>query len=182
MLLLLDAVLCGCVVGILSGGRLRNIMSVQLRAERVLIVLFAIQLVLPQLADVIGMSRPLALSVWVVVMVTLSLVALLNMSHFGMLLVSLGIVLNALVIALNGAMPVSEEAASTVVGHEFSMQVEDGDILHEPLRSSTVAPYLADVIALPGPTWHRGVISAGDLLIALGVGVFVLGATRKHGT
>ena len=76
---------------------------------------------------------------------------------------AVGIFLNALVIALNGAMPVSTTAAEEVAPTQAV-----GSIKHEPLTDDTVLPLLADRIAVSafGQVW-----SVGDLLLLAGVAV-----------
>lgn len=173
MILLLDALVLGCVVSLPFGGRIHRLGAVRLRFEALLVVLFALQLSLPRVSTVLGLPPNVAVLLWVTAMLALAVVALFNHRHAGLVLVSLGISLNALAIVLNGAMPVSEDAVSVVVGYEYVMKADATDVLHEPLRSSTVAAALSDVIPLSGPSWHRGVISVGDVLIAAGTACFV---------
>lgn len=80
----------------------------------------------------------------------------------GMLLVGIGLLLNAVVMAANGAMPVSLEAIRAV-------GVEDPVIplgKHTVLDESTRLPWLADIWAL-APL--RSVISIGDVVLAAGL-------------
>jgi hypothetical protein len=67
-----------------------------------------------------------------------------------------------IVIAANGAMPVSPDAAR-VADTEITIE----GIGHEPITDDTVLPWLADVIPLPG---LRFVVSPGDVVLALGIG------------
>ena len=85
----------------------------------------------------------------------------------GMLLAAGGLVLNVLVIASNGAMPVFLEAAD-VAGTDLASA--DFGIKHEPLHDDTILPWLGDVIPLPGMST---LISAGDIVLALGIGRLV---------
>ncbi len=87
----------------------------------------------------------------------------------GMWLVVAGLALNMTVIALNGAMPVSE-SASRVAGAEFltdHRHVEHGlHLRNEVLDDSARLPLFSDVIPVPG---IGQVVSAGDVLIGLGL-------------
>jgi hypothetical protein len=85
----------------------------------------------------------------------------------GMLLAAGGLVLNMLVIASNGAMPVSLEAAD-IAGTD--LETADFGIKHEPLGDDTIFPWLGDVIPVPGLST---LISAGDVVLALGIGRLV---------
>ena len=173
MTLFLDAILLGLAIGVVRGGHISRLSTVRLRLESLLVGLFVLQLTLPRLATAINVQQSAALYLWLLIMLALVVVALMNHRQAGLQLVAIGIGLNALVIALNGAMPVSERAVSAVVGHEYHMTAADSDLLHEPLRKSTIAAPLSDLLPLPGPDWHRGVVSVGDLLLAAGIARFV---------
>jgi hypothetical protein len=92
----------------------------------------------------------------------------------GMLVAAGGLVLNMLVIASNGAMPVSLEAAD-IAGTD--LETADFGIKHELLGDDTVFPWLGDVIPLPGLST---LISAGDIVLALGIGRLVYRRTLSE--
>lgn len=85
----------------------------------------------------------------------------LNRQLPGMWLAALGLVLNIAVIAPNGAMPVSLEAAE-LAGEGPS----DLGLKHEAMTDETVFPWLGDVIPLPG---MQILLSIGDVALALGI-------------
>lgn len=87
----------------------------------------------------------------------------LNRHLPGMFLAALGLALNVLVIAANGAMPVSQEAAE-IAGLEGEFR--DLGIKHELLGPNTAFPWIADVIPLPG---LNTLISVGDVVLGLGI-------------
>ncbi len=91
----------------------------------------------------------------------------LNLRHPGVALLALGFSCNALVVALNGAMPVSAEALIRAGGGPFV-----ADPRHELSGASTALPWLGDVVpvALPG---LGQAVSPGDVLIAAGAGLLV---------
>jgi Family of unknown function (DUF5317) len=90
-----------------------------------------------------------------------------NRAVVGMRLAFLGLGLNLAVIAANGAMPVSQRAAS-FAGIDHSL--DHPEMKHEPLTDASSLPWLGDVIPLPG---LGEVLSLGDLLLAGGIGRFV---------
>jgi hypothetical protein len=120
--------------------------------------------------------------IWLLMMACLAGVLLINSSRRWMLaFAALGIAANVLVIGLNGAMPVSMRAVSEIGSTRAAARVTlESECLHEELDSETVVPFLADVIAVPGPPWQRGVISLGDVLLALGLGAWVFAAGRRR--
>ena len=89
----------------------------------------------------------------------------LNWKLPGMRIAALGMGLNAIVIALNGAMPVSLDAAR-IAGLGPSGAV---GIKHDILGPDTLLPWLGDVI--PVPILHK-VASIGDIVLAVGIGRF----------
>ncbi|MEU4604566.1 DUF5317 domain-containing protein [Kribbella sp. NPDC023972] len=90
-----------------------------------------------------------------------------NLRHPGVGLLALGFFCNALVVALNGAMPVAADAlARAGVGSFVS------DPRHELSDAATRLPWLGDVVpvALPG---LGQAVSPGDVLIAAGAGLLL---------
>lgn len=180
MILLLDAVVLALLLTVVTGRSLTRFAATRLRFEWLLLPLLVIQLMLPTAGELLGGERTVLVGIWLVVMCGLVLIVLANRSYLGILLAGLGIALNALVIAANWGMPVSEHAVSIVVGSEYSMSIRDDDVVHIRLCEGTRLPPLADVIPLPGPAWHRGVLSAGDIILAVGAALFVYEASRER--
>lgn len=92
----------------------------------------------------------------------------LNRRHPGVGLLASGFFSNALVVALNGAMPVSSSAlARAGIGDAVVT-----DARHELADAATRLPWLGDVVpvALPG---LGQAVSPGDVLIAAGAGLLL---------
>ena len=94
-----------------------------------------------------------------------------NRRRAGLPLVALGFGLNALVVAVNGAMPVSRHAA------ERAGVVLSDDERHEPATSATRLAPLGDVLPVPLPP-RREVTSPGDVLVAAGLALYVFHGMR----
>ncbi|MEV5963961.1 DUF5317 domain-containing protein [Kribbella sp. NPDC051952] len=92
----------------------------------------------------------------------------LNLRHPGVGLLALGFFSNAVVVALNGAMPVSLAALARA---GISTAVVS-DPRHELADAATRLPWLGDVVpvALPG---LGQAVSPGDVLIAAGAGLLL---------
>ena len=98
-----------------------------------------------------------------------------NRRLVGVPLVALGFALNAAVIVANGAMPVSHLAARHA-GVEIDAVLRGDDAKHELLTRQSRLRLLADVIAVPLPGVLRigsNVVSAGDVVLAAGIGQLV---------
>ncbi|WP_433160869.1 DUF5317 domain-containing protein [Kribbella sp. CA-247076] len=99
-----------------------------------------------------------------------------NLRHPGVGLLALGFFCNALVVALNGAMPVSADALARAGVDTFMNSPR-----HELADASTTLPWLGDVVpvALPG---IGQAVSPGDVLIAAGAGLLLyagMGGTHR---
>ena len=92
---------------------------------------------------------------------------LLNLSVRGMVIVAIGVALNALVIGLNHGMPTKAVDGETV----------EPSALHKPRESSDLLPWLGDVIVMP---ITRETISFGDLIIGVGLVNVVFWASRPR--
>lgn len=174
MILAAVALVCAVLIGFASGGRLRRLAELRLRHRRLVLVALAAQLAG---ALVGGPSYRLGLVVSVVVALAFLLA---NRSVQGVALVALGLLSNALVVGLNGAMPVRPEASGRA-GVSTQPLLDGSDPRHELADEGTRLPWLGDVIPLPLP-YRPQVVSPGDLLIAAGLAeLVVVGMRRRTG-
>jgi hypothetical protein len=107
--------------------------------------------------------------------------AALNRGRPGLGLAVLGLCLNAIVMILNGGMPVSADAIERagVPPHRNPVNTEAwtqsrpwSDPLRIELTDHTVLPWLGEVVPLALPV-RPAVASVGDVLVAAGAGLFV---------
>jgi hypothetical protein len=176
---ILVVILAACVLGLARGGSMHNLAQLELTAWPLVFVA-----VLAQAAGAFAaaLGLPHAGALYVSGMVTSALLITVfvarNAGLPGMPLIALGFLLNALVVTANGAMPVSQQAADRV-GISTVRLYRNVDAKHELVDSETVLAPLADVIPvpLPGPLAHgSNVVSAGDVVLAAGIGVLVCSA------
>lgn len=181
-MLMLEAVGAALLISLLTGGSLARMADEPLRGEGLLLLLLPLQLAWPGLARALGLSHLAGVVVWLWLMAILATILFLNSVHSTILAVAgLGIALNVLVIGLNGGMPVSLRASSELgITRAEAVEALEGDCLHKPLLDDSRLPFLADIIAVPGPRWHRGIVSLGDFLLVLGLGGWVYSASRPR--
>ena len=164
MLLVLIVALAAALAGRLRGGSFASLAATSFRAPYLLWAGLAIQIAADLWApEWLGSGGALA-----VILATNALVAgflALNHSLPGMVVAAVGMTLNVVVIAANGAMPVWLAAAE-----QADVKITDLGIKHEPLDDGTLLPWLADVIPVPG---LATLISVGDVVLAAGIGWFV---------
>jgi hypothetical protein len=160
------ALLAALILGWSMGGTLERLGSLQLRSRRLVWVAVAVQ----ALATLVGGPLyPIGL------VVSAGLVGWFlrrNRGVRGTGLLALGLLSNALVVALNGAMPVSIEAAGQAGTTTQHILIGD-DPRHELADGHTRLRALGDVIPVRTP-WRPEVVSPGDVLVAAGLGQLVL--------
>lgn len=174
-----EAIIAGLVLSLVTGGSLKNLAQEPLKGEWALLMLLPAQLLWPGVSTRLGLECSLSIVIWLLMMAGLSLVLMLNAPRRWMLgFAGLGIAANILVIGVNQAMPVDIRAASEIGATRVaSREALADDCLHEEMSEDTTLAFLADVIAVPGPEWQRGVVSIGDVLLAIGLGAWVFAAS-----
>ena len=167
--LILLAVVCAALTGRACGGRLARLTDGPVRGWRLLAICLSVQ-VLAIAAGAVGLPTGPVYGLSVVLGgATAGLFCLLNRNVQGVGLAGLGLLLNLLVIGLNGAMPVSGHAlARAGASLPGFTQVE-----HTVANHRTVLRPLGDVVPMPLPV-HPEVDSVGDLLLAAGAAQFLL--------
>jgi hypothetical protein len=158
------ALLAGVVLGFAAGGRLRNLRGVEVRAVGALAAAAALQAV-SQVGDVGG---ALGLACILASYGLLVAFGLANARLVGMPVVLTGLVLNVLVITVNGGMPVRAEAILTVDRDRSPAELahlEFGAKRHLETGDDHLT-FLGDV--LPVQPIDQ-VLSFGDLILSFGV-------------
>ena len=146
-----------------KGGSLRNLASTTFEWVGVLVAALLLQIA----ADLFAPNDISSTGLLVVTYLAVAAFVLRNRMLPGILIAAVGMALNILVIALNGAMPVSPWAAEIAGAESFE---EEMGIKHELAGSQTSLGFLGDVIPIP----ETGrVISVGDIVLAAGIAVLV---------
>jgi len=83
-----------------------------------------------------------------------------------------GILLNILVVLLNGAMPVGAPSGGP---HETAVIEVALRALYRPIGAGSLVPVLGDVLPLPA-LGGLTLVSIGDVLLMLGVSIWLVGA------
>jgi hypothetical protein len=158
---LLAVIAVSVFVSLLRGGKISNFSEIYARGWWLLFIGFGMQIA----ANFVPTANR-AVAVWLVLLsyLPLLLVVALNQRMPGMWITGIGILMNFTVIALNYGMPVLPEAIE-LAGGDAAMLL---DAKHVVLDATSHLPFLADIIPIP-----RSVISLGDVLLAIGLGVFV---------
>jgi hypothetical protein len=174
--LALLTVVGAAVLALLAGGRLTHLSQLSVRAGRLVAVTVLAQLLGDGLAVLTWHGfYPLGLAVSAVAALGF---CLRNLRVAGVPLITLGLLANALVVIVNGAMPVSTHAAARA-GVPVTAIAAGDDARHTIAGSSTTLRPLGDVIAVALPL-RPEVDSTGDVLVAAGLGELVLLGMRPQ--
>ena len=173
MVVMAAALIAGCVAGLAAGGSLARLASPRIRAWPILVVAVLIEACLGATS---GLLRP-ALAVTACLGVVGWCAANMGPGRrfpYGLGLIGAGVVLNAIVMALNGGMPVSQFALAAA-GFPKTVNVAEGHFYkHIAMTDLTRLRMLGDIIP-----FHlaRTVLSPGDLLMLMGIAVVSWTAT-----
>jgi MFS family permease len=173
--MLIGGILLGLLLGLLAGGRLRNLAEIRLRWTGLLVAAvvlrYATELALGAHIGIVETFRlPLLAAAFVVLLGALWI----NRSYPGLSLAFLGVLSNMLVIiANNGFMPIWQPALIAA-----GLTEADVDRAFHTVVDATAPDFLGrllilgDVIPAPVP-FIRNVYSLGDLFLTLGLAFFL---------
>lgn len=170
MSLVLVALLGAVLVGALLGGTLSRLGRLRLRQVRLVVLAAVAQAAGALLVPLAG--RP----AWTAGLLLSGLLAAAfvaaNLRAPGLPLVAAGLLLNAVVVGANGAMPVSPAAAGRA-GVGLGEVYAGTDLRHEVAGPHTRLRPLGDVVPFPLPGLPQ-VLSPGDVLLSAGVAQLVV--------
>ncbi len=180
--MLIAGIILGLVLGLLAGGRLVNLGAIQLRLVPLLfaavIIRFGTEALLDAglpIADVLRV--PLLAASFGLLLVGLWV----NRGYPGLGLAFVGILLNAVVILLNGGYMPIWEPALVAAGYDPSQVISN---LHVVVEDADAADFLlrglifGDVIPIPVPPFNN-VASLGDVFLSLGLGFFLFASVVR---
>jgi Family of unknown function (DUF5317) len=165
MLLIVVALALGILLGLAMGGKFTRLADIRFRWWGFAFAGLALQLIpVP--------SRPGHVDHWAAVgllmgsYVALLVFVLANIRQPGFPLIAAGFALNALVISVNGGMPVSDHALKVASGPFYQQTIHrlttGGGEKHHLQRPDDILTPIADVIPIGAPL--RQVLSVGDIL------------------
>ena len=166
----LAAVVLGVLLGLGCGGSLRELYEFRLRFEWLLLLLFVIQGVAR--GRLAGSAMPGAMAAWVAASVGLIAILGANYQTPGMLVAAAGVLLNANVVVLNGAMPLDRRIASGAALSSLADKMAASGGFYALANPGTLLGVFADILPIPvaGNTY---LLSVGDVLLLVGVAVAV---------
>lgn len=176
MILFLSVIVLAVLAGFLAGGRLGRFTQLDLRWWALAPIAFALQGVpLPDGQG--GIDLAIRMLVFGTSYALVLIFALKNLRIAGVPMIVVGLVLNGLVVTLNGGMPVSRSALlDSGQGDTLRLLEDDQAAKHQLMADETVLPFLGDVIAVGDPI--RQVVSVGDLFVYAGISWLIVGVMQ----
>ncbi|MDD5015905.1 MAG: DUF5317 domain-containing protein [Atribacterota bacterium] len=184
-MLYLYIIIISIMIGLFRNGKLSSLSQISL--ERIELILLAC---LIQAGLIFLGSRRLKFILdYSSYMIIFSYIALLmavwnNFRLKGMKIIAMGIILNFIVIAINGGhMPVLLNSLYKAGLDDFALVLKEGIyVTHTLITERTLFAFLADVIPLSPPFPDSSVVSAGDFLMFYGVFSLIQNAMMKKET
>ncbi len=177
MLWLAIVIFLALAVAVLRGGRLVNLGDIELVAWWLLFIALGLQLGTNYLPAE-DWSEWVGLSMVLLSFALLMIMVVLNRSAPGMWIAGLGVLMNFVVIAVNGGMPVLAGAAEVASGFTVASPDLSTSFMHVQLDETSRLSFFADVIPLR-LLGIGEVISVGDIFLALGLGSFLEHELRR---
>lgn len=169
-----DGIILSLLIGFFRGGSLKGLAEMKLRGGWLFPALLGIEILIFLLQNKIELIAKLSNAMFLLIYIAGLIFLWLNRHHPGFLIIFAGVLLNFIVMALNGGrMPVSIEAAQ-FLGREYIEALKAGVYgKHEAITASTWLPFLGDIIPLSPPYPRQQVISIGDVVMNVGAFVFI---------
>ena len=176
MVLVIGTVVLTVLTVVLTGGSFDRLWELRFRALWLRFVGFGIQLLLLELIDIpksryddLGYGLVLGSYVFILAF------CFLNRRVAGMWIITIGVCLNVLVIALNQGMPVKKDVVERN-GHTVRVPIER-TVKHRPRDGDTLLPFLGDILSAPGVPNQQ--FSIGDVVIMIGVADMCFEGSRR---
>jgi hypothetical protein len=174
--LLVESVGASLVVGKLRGGSFSNMKDTQLEKSYFFISGFAVEfLTVFMAARNVSFFRDNIMYIHALSYILLFIGIYYNRSQTAFRIIFIGIFLNFVVIMANGGqMPVSEEAMISIGLVDNMLSIKNGEVItHTLINDRTVLRFLGDIFVLPKPYPRPKIFSIGDVVMALGIFVYI---------
>jgi Family of unknown function (DUF5317) len=169
-----DGILIAIIIGFIRGGSFKKFADIRFKMGWVFPVLLLLQLVIFYFQNKVGWVGQVSnLSFMFIYVVGLTFLWV-NRHHPHFIAIFVGVLLNFIVMAINGGrMPVSMEAAAVIDPHYLEATKNALYAKHALVTESTKLALLGDIIPLSAPYPREQVISIGDIVMNIGVFLFI---------
>lgn len=180
-----DGILIALIIGLLRGGNFKGLAELKVSYGWIFPILLLIQIGVFYLQGKMEWLFHISGFVFILVYIIGLVFLWINRKlGLGVQLIFIGVLLNFVVIVANdGRMPVSVEAAKSLDAG-YSIALEEGKYAkHTVLTEKTKLRLLGDILPLPEFYPRKQVISIGDIIMNVGIFVFIqklMGTKRRN--
>ncbi|MDR4949635.1 DUF5317 domain-containing protein [Neobacillus cucumis] len=176
-----DGIIISFIIGFLRKGNLKALAQLKLKWGWIFPLLLVVELAVFTLQNKIPLLGQLSGSIYIVVYILGLLFLFMNRKNPGFMLILIGVFLNFMVMVLNGGrMPVSVEAASVLDPIYIKILKTSLYAKHTMLTSSTHLGLLGDIIPITKPYPRTQIISIGDIVMNIGIFLFIQYLMVRH--
>lgn len=176
-----DGIVLSLVVGFLRKGNLSGLATLKLRWGWVFPLLLVFQFIIFSLQNDVKWIGHASGYIYIGVYIIGLFFLYLNKNNKGFTTIFIGVFLNFLAIALNGGrMPVSLEAATILDPIFIDMLQNELYAKHAAITEATRLAFLGDIIPLADPYPRTQVISIGDVIMNIGIFIFIQHLMTDH--
>ncbi len=174
-MLYLIGIAAGILVGLITGGKIKNLLGFEIRKPVIILMAFVIQSIFAVLAKNRAAFNDYSLIILIVTFLLISLGVWHNRKFKGIIIIWLGFLSNTLVmLPNNGKMPVFLNSAykpGMIIGAR-----------HIAADENTLLGFLGDYIYPPGFLgFFNKIVSIGDIVIVIGLCVVIIEIIKGKG-
>jgi len=176
----IEIVIIGLLIGGFTGGRFANLMDMNIRAWYLILVSLILSL-LPIFTRGLDLVGNLDVYLLFASMVLMLIVVLANLDKKGTWLILVGGIYNLLIMSFNSfKMPVSMSNLEKAGLTSLIEGINDGSIVNYVAAETTGAiTFFTKFIAIPKPYPFPKILSIGDLVMSVGLLIFIIGEMKK---
>lgn len=169
-----DGILIAIIIGFIRGGSFKRFADIQFKLGWIFPLLLVLQLAIFYFQNKVAWVGEISnLSFMFIYTVGLAFL-LVNRHHPHFITIFIGVLLNFIVMAINGGrMPVSMDAAAVIDPQYLEATKNALYAKHTLVTESTKFAYLGDIIPLSAPYPREQAISIGDVVMNIGVFLFI---------
>jgi hypothetical protein len=176
-----DGIIISVIFGLLRGGSFRSFAELRLKYGWIFPLLLVVQLIVFVMQNKFAWIAAISPYLFIAVYVIGLLFLWMNRNQKGFILIWIGVLLNFIVMIANGGrMPVSLDAA-TILDPAFTTYLKEGLYAkHQILTDTSLFGFLGDIIPLTNPYPREQVISIGDVIMNIGIFMFIKHLMLQH--
>lgn len=177
----IESVLIGIVIGVVQNGRITNLGIARMRGWYLIIMAFLLG-ISPMFSINSPFFEDFGIYIYLLSLILIFVVILWNLDKKGFWILALGAGLNLFVVLMNHfKMPIYMEGLRIAGLENLAASIDSGEILNyvamEDLNSWS--RFLGKLIVIPKPYPLAKVISIGDLIMSLGIVLYIRGEMMK---